>query len=165
MIIASQPYRSRISVQKKVDYVVKPMIQALAPDGKLILVHAMVNDSGMEIIQKIWPDENPFPSLTSDIIDYLKKILDVDLLSKLKFHSPETLRYNLRALPNEIENSISTSLIFSAWNALTYVGQINNENVMEAEQDGRYVQYIQEIIKKYSGLWFNDELLVIEHQE
>jgi len=165
LIIASQPYRSRISVQKKVDYVVKPMIQALAPDGKLILVHAMGNDSGMEIIQKIWPDENPFPSLTSDIIDYLKKILDGDFLSKLKFHSPETLRYNLRALPNEIENSISTSLIFSAWNAATYVGQINDENVMEAEKNNQYFQHVQEIIKKYKTLWFNDEMFIIEHQE
>ena len=165
LIIASQPYRSRISVQKKVDYVVKPMIQALAPDGKLILVHAMGNDSGMEIIQKIWPDENPFPSLTSDIIDYLKKILDGDLLSKLKFHSPETVRYNLRALPNEIENSISTSLIFSAWNAATYVGQINDENVMEAEKNNQYFQHVQEIINKYKTLWFNDEMFIIEHQE
>ena len=165
LIIASQPYRSRISVQKKVDYVVKPMIQALASNGKLILVHAFGNDSGMEIIQKIWPDDNPFPSLSSDIIAYLKKILDGNLLRKLKLHSPETFRYNLRALPNEIENSISTSLIFSAWNALTYVGQINNEYVMKAEKNNQHVQHVQEIIKKYGTLWFNDELLVIEHQE
>ena len=60
---------------------------------------------------------------------------------------------------------ISTSLIFSAWNALTYVGQINNEYVMEAEKNNQHVQHVQEIIKKYGTLWFNDELLVIEHQE
>ena len=68
-------------------------------------------------------------------------------------------------MPNELENGIATSLIFSSWNAVTYVGQISNENVMKAERDGRYVQYIQEIIKKYSGLWFNNEMFVIEHQE
>ena len=165
LIIASQPYRSRISVQQKVDYVVKPMIQALASGGKLILVHAFGNDSGSEIIQKVWPDDNPFPSLANDIIACLKDTFDGDLFNKLKFQSPETFRYYLRALSNEIENGIATSLIFSSWNAATYVGQISNENVMEAEQDGRYVQYIQETIKKYGGLWFNDELLVIEHQE
>ena len=165
LIIASQPYRSRISVQKKIDYVVKPMIQALASGGKLILVHAMGNDSGMEIILKIWPDDNPFPSLANDIIACLKDTFGGDLLNKLKFQSPETFRYDLRALSNEIENGIATSLIFSSWNAVTYVGQINNENVMKAEQNGRYVQYIQEIIKKYGGLWFNNEMIVIEHQE
>jgi hypothetical protein len=141
------------------------MIQALGPGGKLILVHAFGNDSGMEIIQKIWPDDNPFSSLANDIIAYLKDNLHGDLLNKLKFQAPETFRYNLRALPNEIENGIATSLIFSSWNAVTYVGQINNENVMKAEQNDQYVQYIREIIKKYGGLWFNNEMLVIEHQE
>jgi len=165
LIIASQPYRSRINIQQKVNYVVKPMIQALASGGKLILVHAFGNDSGSEIIQKVWPDDNPFPSLANDIITYLKDTLDDDLLDQIIFQSPETFRYDLRALPNEIENGIATSLIFSSWNAATYVGQINNENIMKAEQDGRYVRYIQETIKKYGGLWFNDELLVIEHQE
>ena len=81
------------------------------------------------------------------------------------FLLPFEILYDLRALPNEIENGIVKSLIFSSWNAGTYVGRINNKNVMEVEQDGRYVQYIQETIKKYGGLWFNDELLVIEHQE
>jgi hypothetical protein len=165
LIIASQPYRSRISVQQKIDYVVKPMIQALASGGKLILVHAFGNDSGSEIIQKVWPDDNPFPSLANDIITCLKDTLDGDLLDQIIFQSPEIFRYDLRALPNEIENGIATSLIFSSWNATTYVSQINNENIMKAEQDGRYVQYIQETIKKYGGLWFNDELLVIEHKE
>jgi len=162
LIIASQPYRSRISVQKKVDYVVKPMIQALASKGRLILVHASGNDPSMKIIKKVWPDENPFPSLSSDITAYLKRILNKNILRKLKLHSPEIFRYNLRALPNEIENGIATSLIFSSWNAATYVGQINNEKVMEAEQDGQYVHHIQKTIKKHGGLWFNDELLVIE---
>ena len=26
-------------------------------------------------------------------------------------------------------------------------------------------RHIQEIIKKYGGLWFNNEMIVIEHQE
>ena len=76
------------------------MIQALASRGRLILVHASGNDPCMKIIKKVWPDENPFPSLTSDITAYLKRILDKNLLRKLKFHLPEIFRYNLRALPN-----------------------------------------------------------------
>ena len=119
----------------------------------------------MEIIQKVWPDENPFSSLSSDIIACLKDVLEDDLLNKLTFQSPETFRYKLRALPNEIENGIATSLIFSSWNAITYVGQINNEKIIKAERDGRYVHYIQETIKKYGNLWFNDEIFIIEHQE
>ena len=165
LIIASQPYRSRINVQQKIDYVVKPMIHALASGGKLMLVHAFGNDSSSEIIQKVWPNDNPFPSLANDIIACLKDTLDNKLLDKIIFQLPETFRYDLRALPNEIDNSIGTSLIFSSWNAATYVNQVNNENIVKAELEGRYVQYIQETIIKYGGLWFNDELLVIERKE
>ena len=85
-----------------------------------------------------------------------------DILNKLTFQSPEIVRYNLRALPNEIEKGISTSLLFSSWNAVTYMGQINSEKVLEAEKDGRYVKPVQDIVKKYDGLWFNDEILVID---
>jgi len=165
LIIASQPYRSRISVQKKMDYVVEPMIKALAPGGKLLLFHSFGNDSGLEIIKNIWPEENPFPSLASDIVENVKKIFENDFIKNFKFHSPETFRYNLRALPNEIENGISTSLIFSSWNAITYVCQINNEKIIEAEKNYLYVQPVQEVIRKYNGLWFNDEMLVIEYNE
>ena len=49
------------------------MIQSLGDQGKLILVHAFGNDPGVEIIHKIWPDENPFSSLATDIIVELKK--------------------------------------------------------------------------------------------
>ncbi len=141
------------------------MIYALASGGKLILVQASGNDSGSEIIQKIWPKDNPFPSLANDIITCLKDTLDEDILNKIILQQPETFRYDLRALPNEIDNGIGTSLIFSSWNAATYVSQVNNENIMKAEQDGRYVRYVQETIKKYGGLWFNDELLIIEHKK
>ena len=165
LIIASQPYRSRISVQKKIDYVVGPMIHALAPDGKLVLVQASGNDSGTEVIQNIWPNEQPFSSLAKDITAHLKNILPDDHLDKLTFQSPQTLRYNLRALPNEIENGISTSLIFSSWNVVTYVGQINNDKVREMETNNQYVQHIQKAIKKYGSLWFNDEMLVIGRKE
>ena len=39
------------------------------------------------------------------------------------------------------------------------------EKIIKAEQDGRYVHFIQETIKKYGNLWFKDEIFIIEHQE
>ena len=162
LIIASQPYRSRISIEKKVEYVIKPMINSLAKDGKLIIVHASGNDPGSQIINKVYPDETPFPSLGKDMIIYLKENLDKDLLKKIKFNEPTILKYHLRTLPNEIENGISTSAIFSAWNACTYVGQINDEKIVKAEDSGNHIQAIQSIIKENDGLWFNDEIILIE---
>ena len=51
------------------------MINALAPKGRLIVVHAAGKDPANKIIKKIWPKENPFPSLTNEITKYLKSSL------------------------------------------------------------------------------------------
>ena len=61
-------------------------------------------------------------------------------------------------------SSVNTSLVFSSWNATTYVGQINDNKVLEAEKNGSYITHVQDIIKKYGGLTFNDELLIIERK-
>ena len=162
LILASQPYRSRISEKQKVNYVIKPMIESLAEEGKLVIVHSYGKDAGEEIINKIWPDEKPFVNLSKEIISYLKKNLESSILKELKFNKPEIIHYNLRALPNEIQNGISTSIIFSSWNVITYVGQINDKKVIEAEKNRDYIKYIHKTIKKYDGLSFKDEYFVIE---
>ena len=77
-------------------------------------------------------------------------------------HPPKKIKYNLRALPEEIANGISTSAVFSAWNAATYVNQINDIEIVKVEKNNKHIKPTQQIIKKYSGLWFNDEILVIE---
>ena len=51
LIIASQPYRSRIPAEKKVKYVIAPMINALSKRGRLIIVHAAGKDPANQIIK------------------------------------------------------------------------------------------------------------------
>ena len=162
LIIASQPYRSRISAEKKVKYVIEPMIRALKPNGKLLTIHAAGKDPANDIIKKIWPNEKPFPSLGNSIISYLKKNLDKSLLKKLSFGEKRKIKCKLRALPNEISGSIATSLIFSAWNASIYVNQMDDEKVMRVEKTKNYEKIVQHIVAKNKGLYFNNEIFVIE---
>mgnify|MGYP003312371221 FL=1 len=162
MIIASQPYRSRISAEKKVKYVIDPMIKSLDKKGKLVVVHACGNDPGYKIIKKIWPKEKPFPSLYGSIIKYIKNNTKKEILKKLKFNKKQTIKYVLRALPNEISGGIATSLIFSAWNAAVYVNQISDEQIMNAERKKYYQKVVKDIVNKIKGLYFNNELFVIE---
>ena len=138
LIIASQPYRSRISAEKKAKYVINPMIKALAPKGKLIIVHAAGKDPANQIIKKIWPKENPYPALANEITKYLKLNLPKEELKNLKFLSKKIIRCNLRALPNEIQGGIATSVIFSAWNVAIYVNQIDDFKVLDAEKSQKY---------------------------
>ena len=162
LILASQPYRSRIHERKKNEYVIKPMVNALSKKGKLIVVHASGNDPASELINKLWPKENPFPSLGKKIYNDLKLIIDKQELKNLKFNQIKNIKYYLRALPEEISNGISTSIIFSAWNASTYVTQMNDDEVLKVEKNFKHIKPTQKIIKKYGGMWFNDELIVIE---
>jgi hypothetical protein len=164
LIVASQPYRSRITAEKKVKYVIEPMLNALAPNGKLLTVHACGKDPANQIIQKLWPEENPFPSLSKDIIKYIKSNLDEHLLKQLSFKKQQQIRCNLRALPNEIKGGISTSIIFSAWNAAVYVNQIDENKILRAQKSSHYENIVSEIINKYKGLYFNNELFVIERK-
>mgnify|MGYP001173542138 CR=1 FL=1 len=162
LIIASQPYRSRIDVSKKVEYVIQPMINALNNNGKLLIIHASGKDPGSEIIKKIWPTEQPFPSLALDIKKYLLKKMDKDFIKNLEIGPISKIKYNLRALPNEIRDGISTSIVFSGWNAATYVNQMDDKKIAEVEKNNKYESPTKAIIKKHKGLWFNDELLVIK---
>ena len=162
LIIASQPYRSRISAEKKVKYVIEPMLKSLDKKGKLVVVHACGKDPGNKIIKKIWPNEKPFPSLYNSILKYLKNNIDKNLLKTLKFNKKQTIKYVLRALPNEISGGIATSLIFSAWNAAVYVNQISDEQIMRAEGKKYYQKIVQQVVNNNKGLYFNNELFVIE---
>ena len=162
LIIASQPYRSRISAEKKSKYVIEPMIRALKSKGKLLTIHASGKDPANEIIRKIWPKEDPFPSLGNSIISYLKKNLDKDLLSSLSFGEKRIIKCKLRALPTEISGGIATSLVFSAWNASIYVNQMDDDKVMKVEKTKNYEKIVQNIVAKNKGLYFNNEIFVIE---
>ena len=162
LIIASQPYRSRISAEKKVKYVIEPMIRALKPKGKLLTIHAAGKDPANDIIKKIWPNEKPFPFLGNSIISYLKKNLDKSLLKKLSFGEKRKIKCRLRALPNEISGSIATSLVFSAWNASIYVNQMDDEKVIKAEKTKNYEKIVTQIVAKNKGLYFNNEIFVIK---
>jgi len=138
------------------------MLRALATKGKLLTIHACGKDPANQIIQKLWPEENPFSSLSKDIIKYIKSNLDEYFLKQLSFKKKQQIRCNLRALPNEIKGGISTSIIFSAWNVAVYVNQIDETKILRAQKSVHYENIISEIINRYKGLYFNNELFVIE---
>ena len=83
-------------------------------------------------------------------------------LKNLKFLSKKIIRCNLRALPNEIQGGISTSVVFSAWNVAIYVNQIDDFKVLDAEKSQRYQKIVSSIVNKNNGLYFNNEMFVIK---
>jgi len=168
LIIASQPYRSRVSPRFKVEKVVAPLTRALAAGGRLIGIHSYGHDPGLEIIQKVWPDEMPFSTGRHEILHALKLELGADA-GKYNFSANSDarsiFRYKMHALPTEISASIGTSTLFAAWNAAVYVAQIEDERLTDAMSNSKYLEATNEVLNKYGGLWFNDESYIISRRK
>ena len=54
--------------------------------------------------------------------------------------------------------------MFSAWNAAVYVNQMSDEQVINAERKKNHLKIVKDIVNRNKGLYFNDELFVIERK-
>lgn len=167
LVIASQPYRARVPAAFKAEKVIAPLTRALGPGGRLLGIHSYGNDPGLEIIRKVWPDENPFQTSRHDILRATKAVLGKDA-RRYNFNAyadqRAVFRYDMHTLPTEIADSIGTSTLFAAWNAAVYVAQIEDERLSGAIGDRRYLDATREVLKAHDGLWFFDESYVISRK-
>ncbi len=164
LIVASQPYRSRLPAEFKIRNVLGPLTRALGPGGRMVVIQSTGRDPGMEIIHRIWPDEAPFQTPAASLIESLHAALSAEI-SGLTFEGPEVERslfkYHLHALPNEIGNRIGTSTLLAAWNAAVYVAQIDDQQLTEALDRGEYLEATRDVLQEHGGLWFLDESFVV----
>lgn len=167
LIVASQPYRASASAEFKARNVIAPLVQSLAPGGRLLGIHSCGDDPALEIVQGVWPGEAPFKNTRHDILRETKAALGNNA-RRYNFNAYSDdrakFKYQMYTLPNEIDaeaTSIGTSTLLAAWNNATYVGQIEDERLAEAMSNSKYLDVTKEILKKHNGLWFNDEYYVI----
>ena len=105
LVIASQPYRARSSLEFKAKRVLAPLARALGPGGRMIAIHSYGHDPGMEIIQKIWPNDNPFIHSRHDLLKEVKHELGAagrDLNFNAYSDQRSLFRYDMHTLPSEI---------------------------------------------------------------
>jgi hypothetical protein len=167
LVIASQPYRARAPVEFKVKKIVAPLARSLGPGGRLIAIHSHGADPGLEIIQKIWPGENPFTTDRHQILHAAKAELGRDgrdLNFGAYADQRSLFRYEMHTLPSEIGDTVGTSTLFAAWNAAIYVAQIEDQRLSEAISSGAYLQATKEVLQRQGGLWFWDESYVISRK-
>ncbi len=167
LVIASQPYRARAPLEFKAKRVLAPLARALGPGGRMIAIHSYGHDPGMEIVQKVWPDDNPFTHSRHDLLKALKQELGPaarDLNFNAYSDQRSLFRYEMHTLPSEISSSIGTSTLFAAWNAAIYVAQIEDDRLADVQSDPRYIEATREVLQQHGGLWFYDESFVISHR-
>ena len=167
LVLASQPYRLRVSSEVKSRNVLLPLVRSLGRGGRLIGIHSSGDDPGHQILKEIWPNDNPFVSDRHSLLKAVKNELGSDSRHyniKANSDNRSIFKYTMHSLPSELEASIGTSTLFAAWNAATYVGQIDEQRLEAAMKSVDYLSITQKALKKYGGLWFNDESYTISRK-
>lgn len=170
LVIASQPWRARMSAEFKVSKVLAPLVRSLGPKGRLLAVQSCGDDPALEMVREIWPDEHPFKVTRHELIKVLRDELGRDARN-FNFvagsDAKSIFRYEMHTLPSEVQQSIGTSTLFAAWNASIYVNQIEDERIEAVINGGSgdYLQATAKVLKKHKGLWFNDESFVVSRKQ
>ena len=113
LVIASQPYRARSPLDFKAKRVIAPLAKALGPGGRLIAIHSHGHDPGMEIIQKVWPGDNPFIHDRHQILKAVKHELGPagrDLNFNAYADNRSLFRYDMHTLPTRDFRSVDRHL-------------------------------------------------------
>jgi hypothetical protein len=163
-VLASQPWRARMSADFKAQKILAPLARSLAPDGRLLTIQSYGRDPGLEVVQRLWPDENPFQVDRHDLLRALEGALgpEAQNFGLTDPSDDEALfQFQMHTLPSEIGDRIGTSTLFAAWNAIIYVNQIEDERLDSVVTTGAYLDATQDVLQKYGGLWFNDEAFVV----
>jgi len=167
LVLASQPFRLRADVNFKAKRVLGPLARSLRPGGRLLGIHSAGNDPGLEIIQKIWPQEDPFVTSRRQLLEATRKAMGEEA-ADYRFdplpNGQALFRYEMHTLPDEIDSeraTIGTSTLLAAWNAATYVAQIEDERLAQAMSDSTYLDATRAVLRKHGELWFNDESYLI----
>ena len=167
LVIASQPYRARATLEFKAKRVLTPLARALGPGGRMIAIHSYGHDPGMEIIHKVWPNDHPFVHSRHALLKEVKHELGSagrDLNFNAYADQRSLFRYDMHTLPTEISSSIGTSTLLAAWNAAIYVAQIEDDRLSDVNSDRRYIEATRDVLQKNGGLWFYDESFVISRR-
>lgn len=167
LVIASQPYRARAPLAFKSSRVITPLVRALRPGGRLLGIHSHGHDPGLEIIQAIWPGEAPFNDSRHDVLRQVRTELGKEA-RRYNFNTyadgRAIFRYDMHTLPSEISASIGTSTLFAAWNAATYVAQIEDARLGQILSSGDYLDATRRVLQRHGSLWFNDESFVVSRK-
>jgi hypothetical protein len=147
--------------------IIAPLARSLRAGGRLIGIHSHGHDPGMEIIQAVWPGENPFSVTRHELLRAVKYELGStgrDLNFNAYADNRSIFRYDMEALPNEVTGAIGTSTAFAAWNAAVYVAQIEDDRLTDMAQSGRTLDAARDVLRRHNGLWFYDESYVISRR-
>ena len=168
LVIASQPYRARVPVEFKAAKVVAPLARALRPGGRLLGIHSCGRDPGLEIVRKMWPEEDPFqttpprhPARGARRARPRRAPLQLQRLRRQR----AVFRYDMHTLPTEIADE---------HRHLHAVCGLERRRLRRPDRRraprprcsvrARYLDATREVLQAHGSLWFLDESYVISRK-
>jgi hypothetical protein len=130
-------------------------------------LHPRQRDPALEIVQHVWPGEDPYTGSRHELLEATREALGAEARNFTFDALPDTqslFRYEMHTLPDELdadEALIGTSTLLAAWNAATYVAQIEDERLTDAMSSSAYLDGTRAVLKKHGALWFADESYLI----
>ena len=137
LVIASQPYRARASVDFKAKRVIAPLARALGPGGRLIAIHSYGHDPGMEIIQQGLAGRQSVHTDRHQISEG-REARSSAPPAAISTSTPMPItrslfRYEMHTLPSELPGRSAPPRL-AAWNAAIYVAQIEDDRLGRRDQ-------------------------------
>jgi hypothetical protein len=118
-------------------------------------------------VRRLWPGDNPFIHDRHQIMKAVKHELGPagrELNFNVYADNRALFRYDMHTLPSDSDQSMGTSKLFAAWNAATYVAQVEDDRLATIVGDSRYLDATRDVLRQHGGLWFYDESYVISRR-
>lgn len=165
----NRPYLHSHTMEFRINYVLKPVLAALARGGQMSVVQSHGKDPAHEIVRRVWPDQQiPFVS-RYDVMRELRRALGPDQ-SALSFtgltDSRSLFRFDMHTLPIVEDQQIGALSLSTAWNNAVYFAEVKEELAEEAMRRGSdYMAITRDVLQAHGGLWFVNESFTVTRKE
>ena len=166
----NHPFLHSHTMTFRTEYVLKPVIDCLAPGGQMKVIQSLCDDPAHDIVRRIWPDQPVRSVSRHEIISALRRSLGA-AQKELSFSgltdARSLFRFDMHTLPTiqgEYPGTLSLSLQ-SAWNNAVFFVQVKEDVVQAAmRENDRYLQVTRDVLVEHGGLWFVNETFSVRRK-
>ena len=156
-VIASQAFRLRSPYQRTLKLVLLPLLRMLDKKGQLFFIYSSGNDFTKKILNQFFPKISPFQySDPKAFISHVSNNIN-DFKKKYKV-SVSSLLFSFLNISLSSTKKFSPMNSLGLWNAITYVGQISEDEQKKIAINVNFLDKISNIAKKLT-LNFKDNIL------
>ena len=166
----NHPFLHSHTMTFRTEYVLKPVIDCLAPGGQMKVIQSLGDDPAHDIVRRIWPDQPVRCVSRHEIISALRRSLGA-AQKELSFSgltdARSLFRFDMHTLPTiqgEYPGTLSLSLQ-SAWNNAVFFVQVKEDVAQAAMRESdHYLQVTRDVLVEHGGLWFVNETFSVSRK-